>query len=353
MPADERHQVLARAARRACGGSTASSKWVSSQHRAVAGEMLERRGHAGAVHAAHIGAGELGDDLRIGARTRGRRWRGCRGQDRPPARNSGRRRWRALRWPSARRVPRAQLQRGVRIAARTSRRNPPAAAARCSRRGNAARARLPGRRRSAAVAARRRGSRRTVRRPASREAKLRVNRITPAQASCCSQSRSCAVSSVPATPMTSMRVFVLQARSVAARSSSRPLRIRTRGQGQIVIAQRVGDLAPGPVGRCEGFVGAVAVRFPPPPGRRCRRGTRRLPTDGRHGSRSGGACRSGRRRTAPAGRGHRRPGSGNRIPGGCGRASRDLRFRNASSPAMRTRTEAFCAPLSTVARSLR
>ena len=35
------------------------------QHRAVAGEMLERRGHAGGVHAAHVGAGELGDDRRI------------------------------------------------------------------------------------------------------------------------------------------------------------------------------------------------------------------------------------------------------------------------------------------------
>jgi hypothetical protein len=35
------------------------------QHRAVAREMLERRAHAGGVHAAHVGAGELGDDVRI------------------------------------------------------------------------------------------------------------------------------------------------------------------------------------------------------------------------------------------------------------------------------------------------
>src|SRR5690606_2576613 len=38
----------------------------------------------------------------------------------------------------------------------------------------------------------------------AREAKLRVNRITPAQASCCSQSRSWGVSSVPATPIISI-----------------------------------------------------------------------------------------------------------------------------------------------------
>src|SRR3546814_2978636 len=34
-------------------------------HRAVAGEVLDRRRHAGLVHAADVGAGELGDHLRI------------------------------------------------------------------------------------------------------------------------------------------------------------------------------------------------------------------------------------------------------------------------------------------------
>src|SRR5207342_1461344 len=38
----------------------------------------------------------------------------------------------------------------------------------------------------------------------AREAKLRENRMTPPHALSCSQSRSCAVSSVPAMPMTSM-----------------------------------------------------------------------------------------------------------------------------------------------------
>src|SRR5690606_21969638 len=36
------------------------------EHRAVAREMLERGRHAGVVHALHVGAGEGGDDVRVG-----------------------------------------------------------------------------------------------------------------------------------------------------------------------------------------------------------------------------------------------------------------------------------------------
>src|SRR5690606_14359802 len=86
----------------------------------------------------------------------------------------------------------------------------------------------------------------------AREAKLRVNRITPAQASCCSQSRSCAVRRVPAMPMTSM-VFSLGCRARAFGPA--PLRVRPRGQCQIVVARAVGGFIADPVRTFEGFVG--------------------------------------------------------------------------------------------------
>src|SRR5690606_39900425 len=110
----------------------------------------------------------------------------------------------------------------------------------------------------------------------AREAKLRLNRITPATASCCSQSRSCAVSSVPATPITSMRGNS-RARGEARRALSQiggegrdeagaggsgvgagalglaPLRIRAVGQGQVVVAAQLGDLGAQPVRTGEGL----------------------------------------------------------------------------------------------------
>src|SRR5690606_28609938 len=86
------------------------------------------------------------------------------------------------------------------------------------------------------------------------------NRITPATASCCSHSRSCAVSSVPEMPMTSMRV--LSSGKVGGGAFvGRPLRIPIRRQGQIVIAQRVGGLHSGPFGQREGFIGVLQFYF--------------------------------------------------------------------------------------------
>src|SRR5690606_8157161 len=100
--------------------------------------------------------------------------------------------------------------------------------------------------------------------------KLRLNKITPATASCCSQSRSCAVSSVPATPINSMRGTPGRAdargahcrrcgaeAAIAARQGSAggragalglaPLAVGAVGQGQVVVALQLGDLGAQPV----------------------------------------------------------------------------------------------------------